>query len=277
MKRWVLIVALIGLSGAAHGQLRIGFKVVEPNVLRYEPIRIRLQVQNDTDEMLFLDEKDSNARLYFRVTSKNGGAVRRRDKRRISPRVLVRPGVRKEFKINLTPLFELSKEGRYLVTGYIEWGETTYATDPVVIDVSPGLEISTQTKTVPGYRDRRREYSLRYWHRNGEQLLFLSVDDLSTGANYGVFPLGPFMRLRGADPVVSFGVEGDVSIKHQLGARVFVTTYLESVVDGVRYIKQEYHDEKGKPLKPGDVVEDTRPTGAERDAARAKESTPVEK
>ena len=261
MRVFFLTCVAIVFAGMADAQLRLGLEVVEGSVISYEPITAKVRLKNDTDELLLLEDSGASdvARVYFRVVEKNQGSARRRDDRPIMPRVVIRPGVEKEFSINLTPLFHMSEEGRYLVTAYVTWEGRTYATRPVVVDVAPGLVLAQSEKSVPGYKDDIRTYSLRYWNRTGKQLLFLSVGSREGGTNYGVFPLGQFMRLSTFPPRVEFGTKGEVKVRHQIGARVFSVTTFESVKEGVRLIGQEYHDETGKEVNPDELIEDDRP------------------
>ena len=257
---WMTCVAVL-FASVADAQLRLGLDVAEGSVISYEPVMAKIQIKNDTDELLLLEDSRAPdvARLYFRVVEKNQGAARRRNDRAIMPRVLIRPGVQKEFTINLAPLFHMSEEGRYLVTAYVSWDGRTYATAPVVVDVSPGLVLSEAEKSVPGYKDDLRTYTLRYWNRKGQQLLFLSVEAKGGGVSYGVFPLGQFMRLPTYKPRIEFGIKGEVTVKHQIGARIFSISTFESVKEGVRMLDQVYVNDEGKPVKPGEIVEDDRP------------------
>jgi hypothetical protein len=114
-----------------------------------------------------------------------------------------------------------------------------------MIDIVPGLPITSTERLVSGYRERLRRFSLRYWTRAGHEYLFLSVDEAKGGYNYGVFELGKLLRVR--KPALRVDRKGDVKVWHQTGSDRYLLSILQSRPDSVTLVRQSDHQEDGSP------------------------------
>lgn len=115
----------------------------------------------------------------------------------------------------------------------------------VIIDIVPGIEITSQTREIPYSDGKSRKYSIRYWSRKGREYLFLRVDNIQENGSHIVFNLGPLIRV--TTPTMEVDRKGNVIIWHQQDKLCFVRTVLRSTVDEVSVPKQTFHLQDGTP------------------------------
>ena len=150
---------------------------------------------------------------------------------------LIMPGQTRELKVDLGRYYDIQQFGLYEITASLVADGVTLFSSPRVVDVVPGLELSSVVRAVPNHPSRMRRYTLRYWNRSDREMLFLCVVDEKEGVNYGVHVLGPVVRV--VLPEMSFDQFGNVKVKHQSDNGVFAYTTLKSTVDGVVLVRQK--------------------------------------
>lgn len=204
--------------------------------LRFESVNVHVTLRNDGDHMLLLGGLRQSVLLQFEVL-KNGRDVPRTSKGLMVENMLIMPGQAKDIKVDLRPHFDFQSPGQYQLAAIIVVGDLKYTSAKSVIDVVPGLEIKGIDRPVPGNSSRIRTYSLRYWDRKNTERLFLCVSDKVEGMSYGVFDLGPLVRVN--PPALTVDVSGNVLVRHQSGNGIFSYTTFRSSLNGVEFVRQE--------------------------------------
>ena len=228
----------------AQAQLEMKVEIPHRTYLLFEPVPAKVTLRNVTDEELVLGSQPGEATFSFLINSRPDRDLRRRGTGPLVPRTVVSPGKSTSFEVELVANYGLVYEGEYIVAARLEWDNDEFTSRGAVVDVVPGLEVLSMKKHVPNYRKRIRNYSLRYLNREEELVLFLSIYDETERANYGVFPLGSFVRV--TDPQISFDSKGFLKVVHQSQPNLYTHSYLESNRYGARMITQEFYDRDGR-------------------------------
>lgn len=241
------LIAWAAGEGMAEG-LRLELKLENNSVLQYEPVIAFLTLHNDTPTPLVIEEgSDRNqAHVDFVVRKTPGDSVPRLKKDPVLARLNIEADAKEETMIEISDFLDMKGKGRYLVHAVAEWNGRTYASEIAMIDVVDGFELASVTRSVPGYPNMVRRYTLRYWSRNRQEYLFLVVDDENAKLNYGVFSLGPLVRVH--DPRIEAGRSGYITVVHQLGPDSYVHSFFESTRDGVHFLDHEYRREDGEVI-----------------------------
>ena len=258
--------ALFFAAGPCLGQVKVSLDVDHDSALRFEEVPLTLTIRNDTDGIFWLDQSHParSGALAFVVETVRGRIVPGRRARPPVPYLVLEPGESRDVKVDLSLYCDLSQAGRYLVRAVVKdnsGNETVSQAD--VVDVVNGIELVKQTVDVPGAPGQRWEYSLRYWSRNKRERLFLSVDDSRNHINYGVFDLGPLMRV--VKPRLVMRRDGTSTVIHQRAQGLYVRTNFTTSYRGVVMEGQTSHNADGSPyVFPSDEKEaDIPPPGPE--------------
>ena len=269
MTRTALAAAVlsIGLTSPSRAQLAIRLDLECASILQFEQIEAVLTVQNTSRTPLVImpGDKQNNATLRFLIERKRFQPLAKVDKRPLVEKLVVRPDKTQKVALDLSQWYTMGKVGRYIVRAEIEWGTKTHKSNAVMVDVVRGLELVTLRRDVPGANSGRRTYTLRYWSRARSEQLFLCVDDEEAGLNYGVFRLGPIIRLK--KPYMKIDAQGYVTVLHQSGPDRFTRSGLRSSRNGVTFIGQAFELEDGKPYPVRPELPLVEPP-VEKDAAR---------
>lgn len=241
-----LAIATSWTFGSAHAQVRLLLRAEHPVVLQYEPLYLLLTVRNEADIPL---ETAAVAELRpeFEWTVERGSgepAPRLRDGAPLGP-LRIFPEEERRFLVELTRWYDLERLGRYRIRVLCRWREQEYASPSVLVDVVPGIELARERKAVFGYPERMRAYSLRYWTRGGSEVLFLRVEEELTGMIYGVFQLGPLVRVM--RPQIEADRLGNVVVTHQSSADCYTRSEFKSLRDRVEFVSQRHFLEDGSP------------------------------
>jgi len=154
------------------------------------------------------------------------------------------PDESREFSFDIGIWYDLSRMGKYLVYATAERGGKSYASNQVMVEVVNGIELRSVTKAAPGGSGRVLTYSLRYWARNRGEFLFLRVDDKENRMNYGVYLLGPLVRVFA--PAIEVDRNGRITVVHQSGADRFSKTVFQFTDAGMQFVEQT-HSGRGVP------------------------------
>lgn len=236
LKTMFVAVMVLAAPGLLQAQYAIDMVLDNTSYLQFESMEARVTIRNDTDHMLLLGGLRETAVMEFKII-RNSETVTRRTKGLLVENVLVMPGQTKDITIDLGRHYNIQSLGQYLVSATFSLDGTKFQTSPRVVDVVPGLELDSTLRSVLNQPASMRKYSLKYWSRKDREMLFLCVIDEKEGVNYGVFMLGPIVRV--FPPELSVDVAGNVQIKHQADNGVFAYTTLKSTVDGVALVRQE--------------------------------------
>lgn len=243
-----LFMAVRSDTGAEGLQLQLRLEYA--STLQYEPIMAFLTVNNDTAKPFVISEtgQQSAATLEFVIRKDTGETIGRRSKALVAEKVYIPSDQKEELMIEVTDFYDLREVGRYLVSARVTWEGKPYGSEQRMIDVVSGLDCGSASKSVPGYPDRVRNYTLKYWARNSKEYLFLVVDEEASKLNYGVYQLGSIVRV--FKPVIDVDRAGNIHIIHQYGEDCYVHSFFKSTRDGVRFIDHSYRRENGELYRP---------------------------
>ncbi len=242
-----VVLLLVGVSGESFAGLRLSLRVDPSSAVEFEAVTAYVSIANEGDQIFTLDEADEilPSRLFFIIEMKRDERVNRTDSKSHVKKTRLMPGEKREVTANISASYDITTRGRYVVKAVVEAGKYRYESNAVVLDVVRGIELSSAIKTVPGYSEREREYSLRYHWRDKKEILFLCVYENNGRVNFGVFPLGPLLRVN--KPVMNIDRLGVVTVVHQTNRDCFIRSKFESNQDGVFFVEQKYLDAEGKP------------------------------
>lgn len=263
---WLGTALVIGLMYGplqpAVGQVRIGVDVEHESVLENEPVIATVSIGNDADTPMVFGPDAFNATLTLVLRR----GVRRMEElpadtmRQANRRIIVLPGEVHREMFDLGSLFPMHEQRTYRLSVRIEHEDIAYSSRERVFDIVSGIEIASAVYPVPGYRDRKLTYSLRYWRRRQSEHLFLVVNDRAAGIAYGTFDLGRMIRF--TPPVLRYDHIGTISVVHQSGRERFTRSRFSISGEGVDFRDQDHMLPDGSPY-PRDV-----PVGILRDPPR---------
>ena len=138
--------------------------------------------------------------------------------------ILVIPDKMRTYQADLIQWFDLTL-GTYQVQAVVTRGEVVVATPLLEFAIVPGLEIGTLRRAVPGYDTMTRDYTLLYWPRQEQEILFLRVTEHPSGMTR-MLQLGNVVRAM--DPKVEFTDKGTLIVTHQTSQNVFIKTTIIS-------------------------------------------------
>lgn len=247
----LVLLGLAGMPGAARGQLRVRFRFGHDTVLQYEPVTAYLEVVNDSFETVRVtaSPQADAAHLSFAVYRDRDREVKRQPGSLGLDPIRLAPGERRDLMVrDLSAAYDFGRAGRYRVRAEIGLENTAYRSDWVLIDVVRGIELTSVRRPVPGYPEVEREYALRYWARERKEHLFLAVGEPATGYSYGVFDLGPVIRV--SPPRIHVDREGKVTVVHQSSRSRHIRTVFQSDRGGMQFVDRIYHEADGGSAGP---------------------------
>ena len=256
MKRGaVIFTGLFLLCGvhALRADLQLRFSLDPDTALLYESASVFMRIRNDSLYPLEIGP-DGPARLRLSVTMVDGRQVRRINQRPFfSPRRLM-PDEQTDIMFDITRFFDFSHEGRYRVEMELLWNERSYAAPARIVEVVRGMELTSIQRSVPGYSNVDRVFTLRYWRRDGGEKLFLVVEEPRGSTIQGVFELGALMRV--STPRINADRHGNVVVVHQSAPNRYTRTVLKSTGEGVSLVDQLYFPTNQEALRGSlDILE----------------------
>ena len=231
----LLLLAL--LPGEALCQIAVGIQFPHSDYIRFEPVKATVRIQNDTDTLLIIGGIGEGATLDFDVRTKDQFRLKRKTSCLTATNVIVLPGKIKEISVDVAAHYDLQPHGQYCIKAEISTSANRYLSTPQVIDIVPGIELQTVERAVPSQPTVMRTYKLLYWTRNDVEHLFLTVTDKEQRTVYGIFDLGSVMRF--VPPSITVDVSGNVTVRHQPDHDVTILTFLQSLPQGVSFLRQE--------------------------------------
>ena len=278
-----LFCALAALSGAVAAQAAAGLTVKAAlpfsTFVIGEDVVVSANVENISGMTYIVDDyapyDQNEVAVVVRnprgnlLLKKNGGAA--------VPELSLAPGQGAALELRVSDLFDLSEEGRYMLSIEAFRGEEGVASRSIPFTIVPGINIRTVSRATPGSADMR-EYQLLYWPRNEREYLFLRVRDSKGGPVRGFAPLGTVVRVE--EPKIDFDAGGGIVVTHQSDRDKFVRTTLaptgggafevrnaqsltstlaiqeaEATAEALKIIAEKESDKSSKKLKPMPKVE----------------------
>lgn len=246
-----LVVALlfaVSVPLVSFGDVEIGLNLDNASILQFERVKANVIIRNVSAFPLVFGKKNSkeNTQLTF-IIERDGYDVLPLTEELAASGVSVDPGQTREITVDLSSKYDLTEGGRYLISAVIQIGDNAFSSRKKMLDVVTGIKLMSKTGVVPGAPDKVREYTLRYWNRNEGSCLFLCADDPASKINYGVFSLGPLLRVK--EPVLDVDNQsGIVVIVHQSQSGRYTRSVFRADKDRMMFVDQSYFfDENTKP------------------------------
>lgn len=238
---------LMFLPLAARSQIDVTLEMEHPSFLQFEPVMAFVSARNDSDSDLVIDEDKAGESAHLRIVVQKGRdePAARINKQPCVRKLTVETGKTRDIMVDVSAWWDLTAMGRYIINATVERGGIAVQSNKKVIDVVAGIEIGALVKNAPGDARVTRKYSLRYWARGGGERLFLRADEVETGVNYGVFQLGPLVRV--FKPEIKVDGEGNLTVLHQSAADCYTRSLFRSSGESVRFVDQTYHRITGEP------------------------------
>lgn len=248
---------LSSLCSPCFAELLMTLRLEHASILQLERLDASLTVENTSQAPLVImpGSDRNNAVVRFVIEKKRFEPLAMVGKEPLIEKLEVFPDKKATVTLDLSLWYMMSRDGRYIVHAEIDWQGETYKSNAEMVDVVRGIELLRVRKSVAGAGNKARTYRLRYWKRKKAEQLFLCIDDEAAGINYGVFRLGPVIRMK--KPSLKVDSLGYVTVIHQSGPDQFTRSGLLSSRAGVKFIGQVRELEDGRPypvrVEPPDV------------------------
>lgn len=200
-------------AATASAQVTVRLRTDYRRYLLFEPIVIRVRVENGTREPLVFTGDAPNAEMVFDVERAPGEFVRANDAPVFTAPFEVPGFGHGVVAVELLRLFDLPESGPLAVAVRVKTGAEEFASGKLLLDLVPGLELARMDVRMPGDPAERRSFQLRSIGRDNAEHLLLRVDDTERRLCVGVFDLGKLIRQR--PPQMMMGGDGVFHVLHQ--------------------------------------------------------------
>ena len=216
-------------AGFAAPGLLVTTAIPPVNYVRDEPVVLDVTIENTSVFAYIVDDYppyNVNKIELFVRDSRNRLLLSKTDAAPVAE-IIIKPGEKKEFKINAGDLYDFTEEDNYRLTVVAVRGDDSAASHVVSFSLVAGIKIKTARRaTLSG---GELEYQLLYWPRNGQEILFMRIKDPKSGAVAGFANLGPVVRV--AEPKIEFE-EDAIIVTHQSERHRFMRTKLVTGAGG---------------------------------------------
>lgn len=190
-----------------------------------ESLAVGLRIANRGNTPFIVDTygkfKENSVTLYVRNNA--GLLLFPQNEPKQLEQIMVEPGDRQDFFVNLDDVFGRLPQGKYSVHAILINGDAKTSSELVNFEVVKGIEILKLKSLREGLiANEFLSYSLLYWVRDGGEQLFLRIDNLRTGKLYDFVQLGNLVRV--AKPSIRFLPQNVVEILHQNSRDNFIKT-----------------------------------------------------
>lgn len=200
-------------AATASAQVTVRLRTEYRRYLLFEPIVIRVRVENGTREALVFTGDAPNAEMVFDVERSPGEFVRSNGAPVLTAPFEVPGFGHGVVAVELLRLFDLPESGPLAVAVRVKTGAEEFVSGKLLLDLVPGLELARMDVRMPGDPAERRSFQLRSIGRDNAEHLLLRVDDAGRRLCVGVFDLGKLIRQR--PPQMMMGGDGVFHVLHQ--------------------------------------------------------------
>ena len=240
----ILLFAAARLCSTA--QLAVEIVVDQEQFLRDESVPVKVRVTNHSGQTLRLGV--DNQWLSFSVESQERGTVEKTAEVPVRGEFTLETAQVATRLVDLSPCFDLSEAGRYVITAAVrikEWNSETVG-KPRRIEIVRGTKLWEQEFGVPaasGAPETRR-YILQQANYQKQLKLYLRLTDLSDNKVFRVFPLGSLVSF--SQPEAQLDRQSELNVLFQTGARSFLFYVIRP--NGEVAIRQTYDYAGSRPI-----------------------------
>jgi len=226
-------------------QLDVEILVEQEQYLRDEAVPVKVRVTNRSGQALRLGL--DNEWLRFSLEGTDSGSVTKIAEVPVTGEFTLESAQVATRQVNLSPCYDLSQPGRYLITATVrikEWANET-SSKPRRIEVVRGTKLWEQEFGVPtdsGEPEIRR-YILQQANYQKQLKLYLRLADLSDNNAFRVFQMGPLVSFSPPEAQLDRGSE--LNTLFQTGARSFLFYVIRP--NGDVAIRQTYDYTSSRP------------------------------
>ena len=197
--------------------MNVQLRTEASSYLVFEPIRITVELANQTARDLTVGGPQAVAHLSFSVRYRQSQRIRRYEPEKGFPPITVPARTTIQTNINLLAYYDMRRVGDYTVQAVIHWGNDTFFSNNTYIDIQQGTPLASVTTEHEPDRTMRT-FSLESINRRGTQQVFLRIED--DARCYAVLPLGRIIKLH--PPTMQTDQNGDVHILFQSGPDTYL-------------------------------------------------------
>jgi len=210
------LLALLCSLGVAQAQLRIGLASERVSYLLYEPIPVRLTIENLAGFDLLFQDSAEKPWLTFFITRSDHSLVLP-DQKVPGKDLKLAAGETVSLNVDITPLYRMRETGSYKVQAVIDIAGREYLSTPIQFTLENGQRIWSETRAVEG---SPRTYSLIRFAPNMQGTnLYLRVEDETQNLVYANALLGEIVDA--GIPQVFFDNSGDLHILQLNGNAIY--------------------------------------------------------
>jgi len=234
---------------ALHAATPVDLKPITPLKLDFsldtydrvvgEAISCEIRMINQNTRPVYFGQPDQPETLRIEIRhalnremaySANNGLV-------ISEPETLKPGGTLVHRVNLHTLYDLSKPAKYLVYVVAIAQGNHYETEPLLLNIVPGVAVKKATQMFASHPDLQRTFTLVGWQRNQLEQLFLRIEDTPNGKIWETIPLGALLRLNA--PRIDISPDGEVTVLHRGTQHLFQRTLIWSFPNEINLRRRE--------------------------------------
>lgn len=210
-----LLLAGMAIPTPVAAQLNVTLRVPHSRVLQYEPVTLRVVLENNSGRPIEFFGNENDARMELAVELAPGRPVLPTKPMDFGPAVTIPPGESKEILVDLLDFFEMEETGPHTVFARVHWAGKVFVSSHLYLDMVPGMEIERMVTSTTHGPPALNTFSLRTLHRKRGDFLFLRIENEDLGLCYGVYELGRLLRTY--PPALRIDSAGYVHVLHQSG------------------------------------------------------------
>lgn len=219
-------------------EMRISLCFEYSNFIEFEDIRGYIELENKSQQPFVMDEKSEGNVCHIRVkVSRYNTQEYLRPLTNLITEIVIFPDENKKIFFNLSDIYDMTKQGSYIVQAEVQWNNQCFVSEKRVIEVVRGIEILSSWKMLPGHTDRIATYSLRYIVRNRSEFLYIVAYEEGRMC-YGVYNLGSIVRVM--KPEINISNDGTIIVKHRSAANNITTSVLKISEEGLKLVDQSF-------------------------------------
>lgn len=216
----LLLVSLTLAAASGFAQFTVSIRMDRDHFIRYEPIAVRVSIQNQSARPLQFAGRDW---LRFQITDEAGVLVPADGEFEPGTPPLIAPGQAIHQTLDLMRLYQLRRRGAFTVQARVEQDGVVRLSNPLKFHILHGRELWRQTVGVPGAEadgpDETRTYSLCARRSSEHEFIYAGVMDETRDRVYGMVELGRFIPV--TEPQAMVDGRGHLHVLYRAQPRAF--------------------------------------------------------